>query len=215
MKRFLLLLACTVLLIGCAKRAHWNQKMTLYFDTPRGAVVASGVVAVNYVAPVWFQQINNFQINVSGEAIVVDMGEGRTLFALLGGMENLMRDTLRDAGLIDSPVYVDVTKAIKAQTEPLTVQPKRYPMLVTFEDVNDPKSVRLVNPGALAASFGAGYALREITLEITREPVTKGVVEAVLGWLGSHPEPKLGPATGRTTNIPFYRRVAHGDFIRR
>lgn len=157
--------------------------MTVYFDTPQGAVVASGVVAVNYVSPVWFQQINNFQINVSGEAIVVDMGEGRTLFALLGGVENLMRDTLRDAGLINSPVYVDVTTAIMAQTEPLTVQPKRYPMLVTFEDVTDPKSVRLVDPADLAASFGAGYALRKITLEITREPVTKGVVEGVLGWL--------------------------------
>jgi hypothetical protein len=69
-----------------------------------------------------------------------------------------------------------------AQTEPLVVQPKRYPMLVTFEDVTDPKSVRLVDPADLATSFGAGYALRKITLEITREPVTKGVVEGVLGW---------------------------------
>ena len=186
MKRFIILfMACSVLLVGCAKRAHWNQKMTLRIDTPNGPVVASGVVAVNYVSPVWFKQINNFKINVSGEAIVVDMDEGRTLFALLGGMENLMRDTLRDAGLIDSPVYVDVTKAIKAQTEPLTVPPKLYPMLVTFDDVTDPKTVRRVSPANLAASFGTGYALRKVTLEITRERVTKGVVEGVLPCLNS------------------------------
>jgi hypothetical protein len=69
-----------------------------------------------------------------------------------------------------------------AQTEPLVVQPKRYPMLVTFEDVTDPKSVRLVDPADPATSFGAGYALREITLEITREPVTKDVVEGVFDY---------------------------------
>jgi hypothetical protein len=75
--------------------------------------------------------------------------------------------------------------------------------------------VRRVDPNDLAASFGPGYRLNAITMTITDEPVTEGKVETVLGWLGKYPEPKLSPATGRTTDIPFSRKVSHGDFIRR
>ena len=63
------------------------------------------------------------------------------------------------------------------------VSGNNIPMLVTFADINDPASVKKVNPNDLAASFGAGYSLKSITLEITDEKVTKGVVEGVLGWL--------------------------------
>jgi hypothetical protein len=55
--------------------------------------------------------------------------------------------------------------------------------LVTFGNISDPTSVQQVDPDDLAATFGAGYALRAVTLEITGEPVTIGVVEGVLGWL--------------------------------
>ena len=41
----------------------------------------------------------------------------------------------------------------------------------------------VIDPADLAATFGAGFALRETTLEVTGEPVTEGVVERVLGWL--------------------------------
>jgi hypothetical protein len=60
---------------------------------------------------------------------------------------------------------------------------KFYPMLVTFADINNPASVREVDPANLAKIFGAGYKLKSITLEITDEKVTKGVVEGVLGWM--------------------------------
>ena len=61
--------------------------------------------------------------------------------------------------------------------------PKRdFPLLVTFTDIDDPKTVRKVDPNNLAATLGPGYALKSITLEITDEPVTKGKVEEVLGW---------------------------------
>jgi hypothetical protein len=182
MKRFILLFACTLLLAGCAKRVGWNQKMTLYIDTPSGAIVASGVVAVKRVDAVWFKSFNYQENKLTGEAVVVDMGEGRMLFALLGGVNSLLHNTLWDAGLIDSKGFKDVKRAIKTRTEPVTVPPKLYPLFVTFDDVSEPKSVRLVDPADLAATFGAGYSLREITLQITREPVTSGVVEGVFDY---------------------------------
>ncbi len=34
---------------------------------------------------------------------------------------------------------------------------ENYPLLVTFDNINDPASVRRVDPGDLPASFGRGY----------------------------------------------------------
>lgn len=62
---------------------------------------------------------------------------------------------------------------------------------------------------------GPCHRLKTVTLEITREAVTERQIKGVLGWLEPYPEPALGPATGGTTDIPFYRRVHMGDFIRR
>ncbi|MCP4081491.1 MAG: hypothetical protein GY743_14690, partial [Planctomycetaceae bacterium] len=58
-----------------------------------------------------------------------------------------------------------------------------YPLLVTFTDINDPASVKRVDRYDLEKHFGAGVKLKAVTLEITGEPVTKGAVEKVLGWL--------------------------------
>jgi hypothetical protein len=40
----------------------------------------------------------------------------------------------------------------------------QYPLLVTFGDIADPKSVALVDPTNLAASFGPGVRLTSVML---------------------------------------------------
>jgi hypothetical protein len=72
-----------------------------------------------------------------------------------------------------------------------------YPLLVAFMDINDPNSVREVDPDNLAATFGPGVSLKRITLEITDEPVTEGKIESVLGWW-------LAQAAGRLDPPPFH-----------
>jgi hypothetical protein len=75
---------------------------------------------------------------------------------------------------------LDLISTLSATRE---LTPKQYPLLVTFGDINDPASVKRVDPDNLELAFGPGYALQSITLSITDEPVTKGGVEKVLGWL--------------------------------
>ena len=58
-------------------------------------------------------------------------------------------------------------------------------MLVTFDDITKPETVRRVNPADLAAVFGEGVRLKAVTLEITKEAVTEGRVVPVLPWLSS------------------------------
>jgi len=51
--------------------------------------------------------------------------------------------------------------------------------------------------------------LKSITLEITDEPVTKGVVEGVLGWLG---DPKVMDNPGWRA-LPIERRRSIGGLL--
>jgi hypothetical protein len=67
--------------------------------------------------------------------------------------------------------------------EKRTVPSGSRPLLVTFGNINDPASVKEVKPGDLAATFGQGYRLSSITLEITDEAVTEGTMQKLLPWL--------------------------------
>lgn len=89
-------------------------------------------------------------------------------------------------------------------------------MLVTFDDITKPETVQRVNPEDLASVFGDGVRLKAVTLEVTEEAVTEGLLDALLPWLGPYPEPGLCPATGGLLkDAPVCRLVKMGDLIRR
>jgi hypothetical protein len=68
---------------------------------------------------------------------------------------------------------------------PRRISPNDLPDLVTFADINDPKSVIEVDPNNLQAALGPGVSWNEITLESTDEPVTTGI-KANLPWLPAY-----------------------------
>ncbi len=89
-----------------------------------------------------------------------------------------------------------------------------YPLLVTFTDIRDPKTVARVDPDDMVKSFGEGVTLRRITLQITNEPVTTGI-EKRLGWLGKFPEPRLDSDYKGSFNpdeVGPAQALSHGDF---
>lgn len=195
----------------------WNQRLTLEIETPEGVKTDGSVIGV-YAdrGPTWLpgEGRGGMGTRVRGEASVVEVAPGRYLFALLDGNNEA------ELALVlffpdPAPDTFERARRLKTLRGVRDVPRDRYPLLVTFDDMADPTTVRKVDPANLAAIFGPGVSLRRITLEITDEGVTAGKVERVLGWLGPYPEPKLGPATRRTSNIPFYRRVSHGNFLRR
>src|SRR6056297_1788866 len=198
-----------------AKEAEWHQKLTLHLQTPDGAAAFSSVTAMRCEAG-YAMDIGGTKVTCreTGEAVVAKLGEGH-LFVLLAGERLGYRGVFR-ALIEDGVTYRQYWKRIRrAEGRPFDVPRKDWPRLVTFGDIDDPTSVQLVDPDDLAAVFGEGFALRDVTLEITDAPVTSGVVEGALGWLGEYPEPGLCPPTGRANDIPFCRRVHHGDFSRR
>jgi hypothetical protein len=211
---------------GCfgGRTISWNQRLTLVIETPEGEVRGSAVTGVTETdssGALVLPEARGVRSKVTGEAVVVEVAPGRYLFALLSGSD----EQYRDASHWVYPAY-DLSAAgsygaamLKVQSQrydtPVPLPPEGWPMLVTFDDVTKPETVREVDPNDLAAVFGEGVRLKAVTLEITRQAVTKGWVEGVLGWLGPFPEPHLIPGDGRSSDIPFGMTVSHGDFIRR
>ena len=167
----------------------WNQKMTVEVETPDGVVTGSSVTSVewsrSFFGVIWLDA-PEWVSKMQGEAVVVALPDGKYIFALLSKSNN--HEYTSD--LATKTLY-DTTKRTRSKEafrrviklkEPLTVPSNLYPLFVTFTDVNDPTTVQQVDPDDLAATFGEGYSLKSITLEITDESVTKGM-ELLLGWL--------------------------------
>ena len=192
-------------LAGCQDYHEWNQKLTVVVETPSGEVNGSAVVKINAAFGQLPMSANEVNYQVHGEATVVEVAKGKYLFALLGGsqerfyaaVKDRFKDKRRGEWLYLIPEIKDVVPLLD----------KNQPMLVTFEDINDPASVKQVDPNDLASTFGAGYALKEITLEITDEPVTKGKVEEVLEWWSSYKNKQLDG--DRYTSLNAIRRFAN------
>jgi hypothetical protein len=188
---FLVLSAAALVLAGCGREKHvdWRQKMVLEVTTPDGVKTGAAVQGVNVQIALGNNANDGSAVawRITGEAVPVNLGGGKYLFALLTG-EKYYSQAGRNAvfAFQTSEKYIvdavdDVLAAPKNEPKPLTGE--RIPLLVTFTDINDPKTVTKVEPANLAATFGPGYALKSITLEITDEPVTVGEVEKVLGWV--------------------------------
>ena len=167
----------------------WGQKTSVTVMTPAGERSGSAVVQVRWAdTPDILPDAPSFQSDVRGEATMVDLGEGRYLFALTSGAERRGIAMFGDG----RSYWLEQIKTVAASRgETREIPPTHRPLLVTFADINDPASVARVDPDDLAASFGPGYALSSITLAITDEPVTKGRVEAVLGWWEAYENKQL------------------------
>ena len=186
----------TFVLSGCGLGPpSYRFKMTVEVDTPEGLKSGSSV----------YEVVSNRQTDLvsggssstaelRGEAVAVDLGGGKTLFALLR-LANAKNDD--DNLAIMSMKTLDPNFAYKrADTaerrlkgdgirSPGDVASADYPMLVTFGNITDPASVVRVDPTNLLASFGSGVKLKRIWVEKTREAVTAGIEER-LGWLLTH-----------------------------
>nr|WP_316656190.1 hypothetical protein [uncultured Gellertiella sp.] len=176
----------------------WHQKLTVSVKTPEGFKFASAV------SEVWLQKNPRWwgigdgagasDSSVTGEAVVIDLGGRHFLFAL----PNRGYDSTAVKAFFPDPEKPRMWEEMEplydwllTLRETREVPLKRYPRFVTFDDIENPASVKLVNPSDLEASFGPGYRLNQITIAVTDEPETEGTVEKVLPWLCSYKNDRL------------------------
>lgn len=222
MKRGLVVVAVLFALawmVWATGRYSWHQKLTITVETPAGDVSGSAVSAVSWRKQ-WFRWDGmGWSYDLTGEALVVEVTPGRYLFALLKGagtteyMGSVAAASIvgREGRVLDAALFSEVEGK---RGQMITVPVYQYPMMVTFDDITKPETVPEVDPDDLAAVFGEGVRLKAVTLEITREAMTEGRVEGVLGWMPDYPEapiiPKVDPM-----DFSLSATLRQGDFIRR
>jgi hypothetical protein len=194
----------------------WRQKLTLVVETPAGEVSGSSVieVRVSFYQGGQIMSGTEVQYELTGEAAMVEVLPGKYLCALMDVNAELFFAAAKDQ-------FKGMTRGawlreLPRQTEPVTLTGDLIPVLVTFDDITKPETVREVKPNDLAAVFGEGVRLKAVTLEITREAVTEGRVEGVLGWLDELGGGMLDGA--RISSIKAENRLANDltrwDFLR-
>jgi hypothetical protein len=199
---------------GCSPftsdESSYRFKMTVEVETPAGLRTGSSV----YEVSAWNKmkltsEEGSRDMGVKGEAVAVDIGPGQTLFALLktnAHYEEMGSLSMQTLDPLFTQKYDTVGSAAriasgKGISSPAEVDPKLYPMLVTFTNIADPKSVQKVEPGDLAAGFGAGVRLKRITVAVTQDAVTTGIGKR-LAWLPQYYDKMLdGDSLNRSQEL--------------
>jgi hypothetical protein len=146
-------------LIG-GSTVSWNQRLTVIVDTPSGEMRGASVTEITVtetMGALVLMEARGVRSEVRGEAVAMEIRPGRWLFALLSGAAG----SKGDAG---QPVYSAFrlgetrkpgAKSYRSNMRDLRAQPlnapdpipsEAFPLLVTFDDLAQPQSVREVDP---------------------------------------------------------------------
>ena len=199
------------LLGGCGvfgSTYRYRYKMTVKVVTPEGLRTGSAVhEQIVSKSNVDLGELSGKRgMRTRGEAVAVDLPGGQTLFALIPDSEVAQaaldpewhNDWVESARRISGRETPQGPLAIMVGKQ--TIQfAKLSPMLVRFRDIADSKSVEQVDPGDLANSFGPGYRLASLTVQVTDEPVTTGIEKRL---------PSFGAGSGFDA---WYRSLPYGD----
>ncbi|MEO1048011.1 MAG: hypothetical protein AAFW59_06750, partial [Pseudomonadota bacterium] len=182
--RILGALFAALLLTSCSSSETFRYRLIVEVDTPQGPRTGSSVYEVS-VWEMWGDSLvgNKVGGTFRGEAVAVDLPNGRTLYALTRNA------TWNAHYAISTPAlgkghFLGIKRArwIKDNHAKGELRRERFPMFVTFVDEEDPTSVMEVDRDDLEATFGAGYAVNRVRIEITKDPITTGL-EKRLAWL--------------------------------
>ena len=157
----------------------------MVFATPDGEVHASVVhsMSVRLSWKITQMIIGDYGriADITGEALVADLGRGNVLFALMPS-----------AFLSEEAGFVHYRRGMGrrlADRDPIVLTKNMSsfgdirPTFVRFRDLADPNTLKVVDPDDLEARFGAGYAVKSMTLSLVDAPRTEGRVKMVLPWL--------------------------------
>jgi hypothetical protein len=177
-------------------RPGHKYRLTVAVQTPDGIKSASGVMAV--VPDRGYSR--GAHTRTRGDALMIDLGGGKTLLALLGHLNDSKLDldgmnylALRAYGAAGGK-RVSFNE-MSRMTGVVPVTGALIPLLASLADPSDPATARIVAADDLEAAYGKGYRLGEVTAEVVPngfwpvdfggtlgEPVSRGI-EAKLPWL--------------------------------
>lgn len=200
--------------------AH-KYRLSITVETPDGAKSTSGVFSVHP------DRGNSREgtTTTKGDALYVDLGGGRNVLALLAhgehgkDVEGINYLALRAFSAKGRRVsFSDIGRV----TGDAAVTGELIPVLVSFADINDPKTAREVQPDDLESTLGKGVRLRDVHVEVVPnglwpvdfggalgEPVTRGIERKLPWWKrADHPAAIALQAAGLTLPATFDAKAA-------
>jgi hypothetical protein len=180
-------------------RPGHKYRLTLEVETPQGIKSAAGVMSVH---PDRGYSRSGHTIT-KGDALLADLGGGKNLVALMVHLDDGKLDfdgmnylALRAYGAARGQ-RLSFSEMNRVTGPPVAVTGALIPVLVSFGDIGDAGTARLVAPDGVETVLGPGYRLHGMSVETVPnglwpldfggflgEPVTRGI-EAKLPWLNS------------------------------
>lgn len=190
------------------ERGTWRYKMTVTIETPEGLKIGSAVREVSALRyPTPFPEDPGAHIRlIYGEAVVVDLGERGVLFAVMFGRRGVDYGHMLPFGVFSKEAgslsAENIRRFSTLQAGPVEIEQQWYPVMVYFKDITNPKTVTEARdlqcpPGnslcdrtsggmlsmRMEKAFGTGVRIKSVTLEMSEEPVTRGIVDRYLPWI--------------------------------
>jgi hypothetical protein len=201
---------------------RYRFRLTVEVQTPTGLRRGSSVYQVAAAnMPALLPNEHKRDWSTKGDAVAVDLPDGRTLFALMRTRNPFREDlALISLAALDPKFKNDVVESAGrvalgfSTNRKADVRPGDFPLLVVFENNADPKSAKEVDP-TRPGSLGPGFGPIRMMIEKTGEPITRGI-EKRLPWLGAHHGALLDvpfkdyPPPG--TPLPIAARITERDF---
>jgi hypothetical protein len=187
----------------------FRYKLTAEVNTPDGVKTGSSVIEVSYSHNGDWGGGETPNLNLSGEAVYVDLGAGKNLFVTLTTSES-GRENYDDRHWISANGYNGKNGPLNPFALPLKIMGVNWsfgqermlcnavaslsqnrkidvpfanlPTLTTFADLHDLNSVKVVQPEKLSDVFGIGFSLKRATIELTTDQLIDKIA-GVLVWL--------------------------------
>jgi hypothetical protein len=214
-KGFYIVAALLVLAAGAAYAGvfsdSWRYKMTVTVETPEGIKIGSAVREVTVKRGIALTPQMTADIEVKGEAVAIDLEKRGVLFMISNGDY---------AGNILFKMFPGKDKKGK-----VVLPPELYAPFVRFRDLGDPKTIENIRASnemedakkqhprrpliAFEDAFGMGVSVKEVTMEITSEPITWGI-EKYLPWVLTVGSGNLGG--GKFSGPEWYEQLNKWDF---
>ncbi len=174
----------------------WRYKITIEIETPEGIKSGAAVREVRAwknAAKLINPDVAPIEYEVIGEAVVVDLGKRGVLFGLIDwdSYEEVESSFPEIASNVSE--YLEYYERLESGSR--STLRNNQPKIVTFDNIEDPRTAKLVYERKLYGNgqvdvnnfqniFGKGIDLKQITIEISENPVSSGI-EKKLPFLNS------------------------------
>lgn len=189
LKSLAVVLTSSMLLVGCSlsnNSVSYRYRLTVQLN-PQGVRTGSGVIETRISER---SGLNGHMVHseLRGEAVSVDIPQIGTVFALLDAGDgsapfvSAAYYRLMPSSIAKNQDWRVRQAAISEQTVSAEMPEEYYPIIVYFDNLNDPHSASRLDDGQLASKRLQGVSIKRIFVQITHDPVSAGI-EKKIPWI--------------------------------